>query len=184
MFIVKDLTVTIDPALLLIEVYANIWNRDTSPKKEIAMKNFGILYFLCSPKKTNPFYGYPKEIRREKVFEALLVKEEEFFEKEIEEAILFYEQYLNEASPSKAYYESVLNASEKLKKFFNTIDFSLRTKGGTPLYKPADITRALQDTDKVITTIHSLKQKVDQELFESNKTTKNRKVNPFESGEL
>ena len=184
MFIVKDLKVTIDPELLLIGVYADIWNKDTSPRKETAMKNFGILYFLCSPKKSNPFYGYPEEVRREKIFEALAVKEEEFYEEEVGEALLFYEEYLNEASPSKVYYESVLNAAEKLKSFFNTIDFDLRTKGGAPLYKPADITRALQDTDKVITTIHSLKQKVDQELFESNKTTKNRKVNPFESGEL
>ena len=43
--------------------------------------------------------------------------------------------------PSKVYYESVLNAAEKLKSFFNTINFDLRTKGGAPLYKPADITK-------------------------------------------
>lgn len=142
------------------------------------------MYFINSPKKDNPFYGYDKVIRKEKVFYALKVEEEEYYEDEVEALTEFYIDYLKNASPSKAYYESTLEAADKLKKFFTTVDLSKVNRMGTPIYKPADITRALQDTDKILTTLFNLKTKVDQELFDGGKTIKNREINPFESGSL
>ena len=49
-----------------------------------------------------------------------------------------------------------------------------------PLYKPKDISGAINDSEQNIRTLHNLKEKVEQELFEAVKTRSNRQINPFE----
>ena len=61
------------------------------------------------------------------------------------------------------------------------IDLNERnTRTGMPLYKPKDISGAINDSEQNIRTLHNLKEKVEQELFEAVKTRSNRQINPFE----
>ena len=57
---------------------------------------------------------------------------------------------------------------------------STNIKTGNLLYKPADITRALKDTNDILKTMNSLKEKVYQELYEDSKAKGGREVNYFE----
>lgn len=50
MFIVTDGEFTIDPQYLSIKVIRNIWDRDPSPKKELATAQIGWLYHMYHPK--------------------------------------------------------------------------------------------------------------------------------------
>jgi hypothetical protein len=51
---------------------------------------------------------------------------------------------------------------------------------GNPLYKPADITRALKEVNDIIRTLNSIKEKVYQELAEDSKGKAGREINYFE----
>ena len=68
-----------------------------------------------------------------------------------------------------------------MKDFFLNFDLNERnTRTGMPLYKPKDISGAINDSEQNIRTLHNLKEKVEQELFEAVKTRSNRQINPFE----
>ena len=52
-------------------------------------------------------------------------------------------------------------------------------KTGAPIYKPRDITAALQDLDKTIISLQSLEKKVEDDLFETAKIKGQKEVSIF-----
>lgn len=72
-----------------------------------------------------------------------------------------------------------MKAVEKLEDFFNNIDLDERNRAGTPIYKPSDITKALNDTGKSNAKSNCFEGKVDEELLESTKTKGDKPISPF-----
>lgn len=71
-------------------------------------------------------------------------------------------------------------AIEKMIDFFNNFDIDERNfKSGMPIYKPKDITSAVADAEKTLTTLNALKSKVDKEVFEISKTRSDKQISPF-----
>lgn len=164
---------------LLIPPFKDIWERDKSKNKDVAIKEFTFIELMSSKKKTNPYAGYSDDVRFEKLKEALFEKnwEQDVL---IEQALIKINEFQREASPTYSYYLSVIKAVEKMKDFFKNVNINERNEKGIPIYKPGDITRALNDTDKVLQNINSMKERVEQELFEQTKTKNNKTINPFE----
>ena len=52
-------------------------------------------------------------------------------------------------------------------------------KTGAPIYKPKDITAALQDLDKTIISLQSLEKKVEEDLFEAARIKGQKEVSVF-----
>jgi len=52
-------------------------------------------------------------------------------------------------------------------------------KTNTPIYKPKDITSAITDAEKTLTTLNALKSKVDEEVFTTSKVRKDKIISPF-----
>lgn len=180
MFLIEDGIVKPTPEILFIEVFKVLWEEDKSKKKEVALKQFAYIEFMLSPKKTNPFFGYSENIRESKIIESLKIEKEIITDK-VENALVYYKNYLLEYSPSLRFYEAAVVGAEKIQDFFTTYDMNAtNSRTGMPLHKPADITRALNDTAKVIQTLAGLKEQVQQELLENTRTIKNRNINPFE----
>ena len=70
--------------------------------------------------------------------------------------------------------------AEQMKTFFNNLDISeVNSKTGNPLYKPKDITSALNDANRTLETLDSMKEKVEQELFETTKNKGQKEISPF-----
>lgn len=165
---------------LLISPFKEIWERDKSEGKEIALKELTFVEFMSSKKKTNPYAGYEDDKRFNKLKETLFEEDWEPDEL-IERALVKIKDFQEEASPTYQYYLSASRAASKMRTFFNEFDINERNeRNGNPIYKPSDITRALNDTDKVLQNLNSLKEKVEQELFEQTKTKGNKTINPFE----
>lgn len=180
MFIIEDNRVKPSPEMLLIPIFKQIWEDDTTEKKDIALLNFAYIEFVLSPKKSNPFSGYSKDIRAFKVIQSLNIDTAQLHES-IDEAMEIYKDFIENCSPSMAYYNSAVEAAEKLKMFFSTFNLNEKiAKTGAPMYKPADITRALQDTQKVVMTLEDLREKVEKEILENTKNRGNRTVKTFE----
>ena len=183
-FIVQDNRVGITPQALLISPFKEIWEEND---KDMALLKLGYIEFMCSYKKSNPFGGYLIDERPLKILISSFPNgtEEEYSsimnDSLVIEGIALYIKNQAEASVSLRYYEAAVSAANKMADFF--IDFELDTpnpKTGNPLYKPADITRALKDVNDIIKTLGALKDKVIQELNEDAKGKAGREINYFE----
>ena len=180
LFVVENAVAKPNVETLLISPFKEIWERDTTSDKSIAIKEFTFIELMSSKKKSNPYAGYSDEIRFEKL-------QQIYFDSEwqpdtlVEQGLIKMSEFHKEASPTYSYYTAVLQAAEKMKNFFNTFDITERSeRTGLPIYKPRDITSAMTDTDKVLQNLNSMKDKVEQELFEQTKTKSNKVINPFE----
>jgi len=186
LFIVEKLKVMPHPSTLLIYPFKDIWENDDTHNKDVALLEFAYIEFMCSYDKSNDFIGYELEERPNKILDAILISNEDIDREDIlnsnliKDGIRTYNKLQNDASPSIRLYEASLQASDKLVSFFDTLDMTERTKGGTPVYKPADITRALKDVNDVLKTLSSLKATIHQELVEAAKGKGGRTINFFE----
>lgn len=165
---------------LLISPYSDIWERDPDPAKSTAIKELSYIEFVCSYKKSNPYKGLPEEMIKPTVIKDVF-KGEEFEEDDlIKEGIDLYKKLREEAAPTLQYYLASKEGAEKTIKWLKEFDMDERNDRGVPIYKPADITRALKDTYEVMKTLNSMEEKVYEQIFESVKTKGNKEINHFE----
>ena len=188
LFIIKDNKVYPTPQALNIPIFYKIWEADESPKKEHAIMKLSFIEFMCSYRKSNPFIGYLDEKEREeKIIAAFSSMSQELTYDDprtdinVTNAMDFYKDVQYHAAPSLRFYEAALSGAKKMIDFFNTLDMTTtNSRSGNPLYKPAEITRALKDTNDIIKTLGALKDKVEQEIFESSTGKGGREINFFE----
>ena len=78
-------------------------------------------------------------------------------------------------------YKQSLDTVMKTREYLIGIDLNERTKSEMPVYKPADVYSAIEKVEKIMTSLNTLKEKVEQELFDSTKTRGNKLINPLEN---
>jgi hypothetical protein len=165
--------------LLLIYPFKEIWERDKSKHKETAIREFSYICFLVSPKKSNPFAGYHVDVKKDKIIEGLW-KQKWKPDKLVNEAVQIYEEWLMNAAPSMRYYNAVKSGIEETINFFDNVDFNERTDKGVPVYKIGEVISALKSANEVLKSMTDLKDRVEQELYESSKTKAGKEINLFE----
>ncbi len=181
LFIVENNIAKPNTETLLISPFKEIWARDSSLDKSQAIKDFTFIEFMSSKKRTNPYAGYDNETRYEKLVENIYGGEFDLTkDKLIEEALVKIETFQKEASPTYTYYLAALSAADKMKKFFLDFDMDEVNERGQRVWKPKDLTSAMVDTEKILQNFTLMKEKVEQELFDSVRTKGNKQVNPFE----
>lgn len=164
----------------LIYPYKQIWDRDESSKKEVALTEFAYIEFMCSMKKTNPFAGYPEEIRSDRIIEGVVRIDQWQPDDLIKDGILTYQHFQAEASPSIKFYEAALTGVRAMQSYYETLNMGTKTSTGALVNKPSEVARGLSQTASILQNLETLKEKVQQELLESNRVRANRTVNPFE----
>lgn len=180
LFEIKGSIVYPYPETLIISPFKEIWNRDRSQKKERALEELSYIEFMTSHLKSNPYKGYPEDIRGSKIVLDIMKDKKWRPDKKIKEGIEKINEFQNEASPTLGYYKSVRKANENLKLFFDTVDLNeVNEKTGNPLYKPRDITSAINDASRNISELNALEKKVEEELFDSVKTKAGKTISPF-----
>lgn len=180
LFKVEDKIVKPTDEALQVSPFKDIWERDTSTNKEVALQEFTYIEFMTSALKTNPYRGYSED-RKETVVRQDVIKIPDW---QPDELILAgmqkVKQFQTEGSESYSLYLSALVAKNKLQDFFNNFNINkVNSKTGAPIYKPRDITTALQDLDKTIVSLQSLEKKVEEDLFESAKIRGQKEISPF-----
>lgn len=168
------------PTTILLEPFKTIWERDKSKDKSRAIADLSYCEFMASTSKANPFAGYPDNTRKEKLIEELYKPIKQSPDELCDEGIKKIEEFQTEASATYSYYLAAKKAVETMKDFYQKVDLNMRNpKTGNPLYKPSDLTRALNDTEKVIQNLNNLKKKVDEEMFEATRTKAGKTISPF-----
>jgi hypothetical protein len=182
LFIIEGNKVMPNPELIMLEPFRIIW--DTF-QKELALDVIGYCYFMVSYSTRNPFVGYEPELKSGQILSSLPsgpeIQQLMADGLDLKPAMILLDELQEEASHSMRFYKAALAGTEKMISFFNTFDLSaVSSKTGLPLYKPADITRALKETSEVLKTLQGLRDKVMQETLDASRATKKRIVNPFE----
>ena len=169
---------------LLIYPFKDIWSRDSSTNKSNAIKEFTFIEFMSSIKPTNPYVGYSEDERREKlckdIFDGkrkdLLLKQD----KVVEDGIEYIKDLQYNGSATYRYYAANLEGANKLRKFFLDLDMSEKNKSGMPVYKPNEITKALNDADKILTSLANMRSKVEKEIYDMERARGDKQINYFE----
>lgn len=180
LFRVENKTVFPNEETLLIEPFKSIWERDKTKSKSKAFEEFAYIEFLSSMKKTNPYRQYPEDRKESKIVEDIINTPNWKPDKKIKEAIDKIKEFQTEASTTYSYYMSAKRAAEKMQYFFNTFNINERNeKTGNPVYKPRDITSALNETEKTLQTLKSLEAKIQEELLEETRNKSDKEISRF-----
>lgn len=169
------------PEALQIDVFKAIWDRDESKGKEQALAEFTYIKFMCFAGKDNPYYGYPSEVRSDKIIERLGPDVDlDDNDPLLISAMAFYDRLVEESSPTRRFYDACVKGADKLIMFLQTVNFDDRDMKGSAVYKPNDINMVLKSANETLQSLYGMKERVEQELFESIKTRGNRMINYFE----
>lgn len=182
-FEVRDFVVWPSKEILLIPEYAEIWDRDESSKKDIALKEFAFVYFRVSMRKNNPFRAYNEKLKPRKIAERIFRDNPEWRpDQKIKDLVNIYREDVKNSSLTYSYLMSAKIAAEQLKEFFSEVGTlklrNLRT--GAPLYKPKELTSALADTNEILTNLESIERKIEQEELSESRAKGSREINFFE----
>lgn len=189
LFQVVNKTVQPNVETLAISPFSEIWSRDKSKDKEIALKEFAYIEFMSSQLKSNPFKDYPDGEKSKKILEAIKYEESLEHNKHInlisadiliEKAIEFIRELQTNASSTYRLYAAAMKARDELEKFLTNLDMQdIDPKSGKPLWKPKEITSAMMDIPKLTSSLNDLKKKVEEEIFEEVKTRANKTISAF-----
>jgi hypothetical protein len=180
LFTVESKVVSPTTQSLLIPPFKQIWDRDDSKDKRYAIEDFSYIEFMASIQKSNPYSGYSEDQRAEKIIKDIITRAEWEEDTLILQGIAKLKEFQAEASVTYNYYMAAKTAAEKMQQFFigfSMSEVNLRT--GAPIFKPKDITSALNDTSRVLENLNSLREKVDNEIFEEVKKKGQKIVSPF-----
>jgi len=165
---------------LSIPPFKEIWERDNSSKKEVALQEFAYIEFMASKKKSNPYKGYPEDRRETAVRKDVIVKKEWAPDKLVSKGIQRVVDFQTDASPTYALYMSAKKAVENLRGFLDTVDVTEKNeRTGNPIYKPVDITKAVTEIERLLNTMSNLEKKVEEELFEETRMRSNKEIGFF-----
>lgn len=179
LFIIEGKVVKPYPETLLIPPFQDIWCRDDSKGKEIALKEFTYIEFMSSKFKSNPYKGYTPTERSKKIIEDCIMLEDWKPDAMVQAGIDKCEEFQTKASSNYSLLMDTLTAKENLQKLFRKIDLQERNDKGLPVYKPKELTSAMYDVDKLATSLYNLEKKVEEELYDAVKIKGQKEVSPF-----
>ena len=180
LFKIENKRVIPHPETLLIYPFSEIWERDTSEGKVYAKEDLTYAEFITSQKKSNPYAGYDAIIKPEKIKQDIITRKDWQVDTVLQEAIDKILLFQTENSITYSYYMAARCGAEKIKEFFLTFNMAdTNPRTGNPLYKPRDITSAVNDTSTSLNNLDNLREKVDQELFESTKIMGKKEISVF-----
>lgn len=165
---------------LLIEPFKSIWSKDLSAEKGEAMKVFTYIELMCNPKKSNPFFGFDQDIRSAKVKKEVYGNADQPTTSDMLLGVMAFNELLENSSVGYSLYLSSMEAASTLKDYLKSINLDERTNGGSAVYKPVDVTRALKEIPEVIKGLRALREKIHEELTEDAKMRNQREVGDYE----
>jgi hypothetical protein len=165
---------------LMLQPFKRIWENDSSEGKEWAMKVFTYVEFMCSRKKSNPFYGLPEDERAKAVKRRVFGSEDEDTDMDMMLACMEYKELLMGSTPSYELVETAIAGAQRLQKFLKNYDFDERTPHGAMVLKPADVQKALNTVPDTIKKLEEARDKIDSEIGNGEKMRNDREVGAFE----
>jgi len=166
--------------ILLLHPFNELWKRDKTKDKKRAIEELSYIELVCSELKSNPLKKFPTQTKETIAKTNLSFKKDWKPDKLVLSAIDKIMEIQQEHSITLGYYLSAKKAVEKMKDFFENVDLTaVNPKTFSPLYKPKDLTSALNDTEKVISNLKALEKRVEEEIDDVSRNRANKSISPF-----
>lgn len=164
---------------LMLSPFKEIWERDKTKRKDVALQEFAYIEFTCSMKESNPFRDYKEDKKEEAVRNGAVKipgwKPDKLVKQGMEKLIKFQK----EASIAYGYYVAAKAGAEKTQNFLHTVDLSEKTNSGGLVYKPDEITKAIKGIIDSIEAIKAIEKAMKEEKFGDYKIRGGREISPF-----
>ena len=184
LFTIENKVVYPHAETLLVTPFKEIWARDEAEDKNNALEEYAYIEFMSSMRTTNPFRQYGEGRKEAEIIKNVITQEDWQPDELVKDGIKKIIQMQKDGSSTYNYYLSAKKAIENLQNFFETVDVTeVNMKTGGLLYKPRDITSAINDVEKNLANLKALEVKVEQELFETTKKKADKEVSFFATRE-
>jgi len=168
---VEKRVVVNEPDVLLLNEFNELWKQernkckeDSSGKERLrAFKELKYIYLAIDWR--SPYNQYTSQERHEAALEDSGLTEEQFEDKTFRAACRKYQELQN-ASRIGSLLQSQYGMVEKMKIYFDTLDFDERDGDGKPIYKMKDVITEIGSTAKVLEGIKTLEQMYKKEQEE------------------
>jgi hypothetical protein len=169
---------------LLITPFKELWARDETEDKNNALEEYAYIEFMSSVRTTNPFRQYGEERKELEIIKNSITQEDWKPDALVKAGIAKIVEMQKAGSSTYNYYMAAKKVVENLQLFFMTVDITeTNVKTGALLYKPRDITSAINDVEKNVANLKALEVKVEQELYETTKKKADKEVSFFATRE-
>lgn len=162
----QDYKLTITEEALLVRAFAVIWKRDRTREKDVALREFGVMYFLLDPRSDYMFITDEKD-RLTSIKEQEGLPENWKPDEPLLEAMRVYKYLTN--TPSSMLLDSSRMAVDKVRVFLEDLDLTLEDDKGKPKYTINSITSALKDIPNLVKNIREAEIAVNKDIEEVTK---------------
>lgn len=157
----NKLDITIEA--LTVTTFRELWERDKTDKKSHAMKDLSYIFWMGDF--MSPYLSLKEDDRSKEVITDIIEDENYKPDAKVKEALKKYEEFQEVSNEAMVNLKSVREAARRLREFFNDETILKKVdKSGRPIYKPKDITSAIQEYTKVIDSIDKWMAKIKNEL--------------------
>jgi len=150
---------TFGPEVRTIEVFRKIIHKDKDRNKATALKEMAFIYFMTDPR--SPYVESRRDIdeRILKVKKVVGLPNDWTIDAAVEAGLKFYYEELKEDFDIQ-YLDASITAVAKTKDYLANVNYDLRDVKGVPIYKPADVLKAVKDSGGVMESLKLLREKV------------------------
>jgi len=176
-FDVEDNKVTVNPQILKIKVFGDIWNKDKSKDKAKANAELSFIYFYTDF--DSPYFSYDEKERLEQIKEYVLMDKTFTITADIQKALDVYKE-LN-ISPAMKMLEAATSVVTKMEKYFKNVDFTEKDDAGKLLYDIKEITDVITKLPKLTESLNQAKELCKKESTSSIRVRGNADTGLFEN---
>lgn len=159
------------PEILLVPEFKKIWDLDKSEDKSKAFEVFTYAYLMEDFR--SPFRNYTDEERHQEAKNASGLRQRKIEAKTTERLLSRYRE-LMEQNKILSMISSMYKSLDKLKVYFETINFEEKVESGarkgTHLYSPTELIKVIKEAKFLMETIKHLEEQAREELAEDTVT--------------
>ncbi len=162
-FDINNGEVILTPESLAIPAFKDIWDADKSTTKEIAKNQIKLVVFHCDSV-NSPYKDFPANERIDVLKEDIFGNVKYKLSKLMVDAIEAYAA-LTETTSTRLL-QSAKIATEKLAKYFETVDFSQMDNYGKPVYSARELASNLGTVGNIVKSLSALENAVKKEQLD------------------
>lgn len=138
--------VVIDPEILTLKPFRELWKRDKSKSKERAILEISFIYFMLDPR-SDYQYLTDEDQREKEIKEGLGLPNNWKPDKYVTDAMNFYNSF---KPTSSLLLEDTRYAIDKLRKLLRDIDLTKTDVNGKPIYTLNSITNTIKQVPNLV----------------------------------
>ena len=159
LFKFDNFKLTISEEAFTIKVFADIWKRDTSKDKSVALAELGFIYHFCDPRSDYQSIVSEPERQQAIIYGEGLKKWKP--DSLVKQAMEYYEKFKPMAA---LILDDTRVATDKVRKFLRDIDLNATDSNGKPLYTLSTVVSAIDKIPALMKKLDEAEKALNKDL--------------------